>query len=276
MTPVSSAIARTGDGPGPGEQLGKFQSRPETQEAANSETEGGEKVPTALGTTSIDAVAAEQQRFMVRVYNWMTTGLATTGLVAYGVASSPSLTQMIFGNSLIPIVLIIAQIGLVFWLAARVMQMSAQQATSVFLLYAALSGVTFSAVFLAYTASSIASTFLVTAGTFGAMSFYGYTTKKDLTSWGSFLFMGLIGIIIASVVNIFLQSSTMYWVITYAGVLIFVGLTAYDTQKIKEMNILGNEGTEEDTKEAVRGALSLYLDFINLFLMLLRIMGSRR
>ena len=233
-------------------------------------------MPTAPMTTSIDAVAAEQQRFMVRVYNWMTSGLATTGLVAYGVANSPSLTQIIFGNALIPIVLMIAQIGLVFWLAARVMQMSAQQATGVFLLYAALSGVTFSAVFLAYTASSIASTFLVTAGTFASMSFYGYTTKKDLTSWGSFLFMGLIGIIIASVVNIFLQSEMMYWVVTYAGVLIFVGLTAYDTQKIKEMNILGNEGTDEDTKEAVRGALSLYLDFINLFLMLLRIMGTRR
>ena len=227
-------------------------------------------------TPSIDAIAAEQRRFMVRVYNWMTTGLAITGLVAFGVASSPSLTAAIFGNAVIPIVLMIAQIGLVFWLAARVMQMSAQKAVGVFLLYSALSGVTFSVVFLAYTTTSITSTFLVTAGTFGAMSFYGYTTKKDLTSWGSFLFMGLIGIIIASVVNIFLQNSTMYWVITYAGVLIFVGLTAYDTQKIKEMNILGNEGTEEDTKEAVRGALSLYLDFINLFLMLLRIMGGRR
>jgi uncharacterized protein len=227
-------------------------------------------------TTSIDAVAAEQQRFMVRVYNWMTTGLGITGLVAYFVADTPALTEIIFGNAIIPIVLIIVQLGLVFWLAARVMQMSAQQATGVFVLYAALTGVTFSVVFLTYTASSITSTFLVTAGTFGAMSFYGYTTKKDLTSWGSFLFMGLIGIIIASVVNIFLQSSAMYWVITYAGVLIFVGLTAYDTQKIKEMNILGNEGTEEDTKEAIRGALSLYLDFINLFLMLLRIMGNRR
>ena len=131
-------------------------------------------------------------------------------------------------------------------------------------------------VFLAYTAASITSTFLVTAGTFGAMSFYGYTTRRDLTSWGSFFFMGLIGIIIASVVNIFLQRSLMYWVIAYVGVLIFVGLTAYDTQKIKEMNILGNEGTDEDTKEAIRGALTLYLDFINLFLMLLRIMGDRR
>ena len=231
---------------------------------------------TSPMTPSIDAIAAEQRRFMVRVYNWMTTGLGITGLVAFGIASSPSLTAAIFGNAVIPIVLMIAQIGLVFWLAARVMQMSAQKAGGVFLLYSALSGVTFSVVFLAYTTASITSTFLVTAGTFGAMSFYGYTTKKDLTSWGSFLFMGLIGIIIASVVNMFLANDTMYWVITYAGVLIFVGLTAYDTQKIKEMNILGNEGTDEDTKEAVRGALSLYLDFINLFLMLLRIMGGRR
>lgn len=231
---------------------------------------------TSPMTTSMDAVAAEQQRFMVRVYNWMTTGLGITGLVAYTVADTPALTDMIFGNPIIPIVLVIAQLGLVFWLASRVMQMSAQKATGVFVLYAALTGVTFSVIFLTYTASSITSTFLVTAGTFAAMSFYGYTTKKDLTSWGSFLFMGLIGIIIASVVNLFLQSSAMYWVITYAGVLIFVGLTAYDTQKIKEMNILGNEGTEEDTKEAIRGALSLYLDFINLFLMLLRVMGARR
>ena len=146
----------------------------------------------------------------------------------------------------------------------------------VFFLYAGLNGVTLAPLFLLYTTASLASTFFVTAGTFAAMSFYGYTTKKDLTSWGSFLFMGLIGIIIASVVNIFLQNSMLYWVISYAGVLIFIGLTAYDTQKIKEMNILGNEGTEEDTKEAIRGALKLYLDFINLFIMLLRIMGTRR
>lgn len=225
---------------------------------------------------SADAIAAEQQRFMVRVYNWMSMGLGLTGLVAFGVADSPAVTELIFGNPIIPIVLIVAQLGLVFWLASRVMQMSAQKAMTVFLLYAALTGVTFSAIFLMYTASSITSTFLVTGGTFGAMSIYGYTTKSDLTSWGSFLFMGLVGIIIASVVNMFLANSTLYWIITYAGVLIFVGLTAYDTQKIKEMNILGNEGTEEDTKEAIRGALSLYLDFINLFLMLLRIMGDRR
>ena len=225
---------------------------------------------------SMDAHAAEQQRFMVRVYNWMTAGLAITGFMAFYISNSPAMMNIIFGNAIIPIALIITQIGLVFWLATRVMQMSASKATGVFMLYAGLTGITFSAIFMAYTTASIFSTFLVTAGTFGAMSLYGYTTKKDLTSWGSFLFMGLIGIIIASLVNMFMQSSMMHMIITYAGVLIFVGLTAYDTQKIKEMNILGNEGTEEDTKEAIRGALTLYLDFINLFLMLLRLMGDRR
>ena len=230
----------------------------------------------SLRTMSVDSVAAEQQRFMVRVYNWMTAGLAITGFMAFYVSNNETIMNIIFGNPIMPIVLMIAQIGLVFWLASRVMQMSVSQATGVFMLYAGLTGVTFSFIFVVYTSASITSTFLVTAGTFGAMSLYGYTTKKDLTSWGSFLFMGLIGIIIASVVNMFMQSTMMHMIITYAGVLIFVGLTAYDTQKIKEMNILGNEGTDEDTKEAVRGALTLYLDFINLFLMLLRLMGDRR
>ncbi len=230
----------------------------------------------SLRTMSVDSVAAEQQRFMVRVYNWMTAGLAITGFMAFYVSNNETIMGIIFGNPFMPIVLMIVQIGLVFWLASRVMQMSVSQATGVFMLYAGLTGVTFSFIFVVYTSASITSTFLVTAGTFGAMSLYGYTTKKDLTSWGSFLFMGLIGIIIASVVNMFMQSTMMHMIITYAGVLIFVGLTAYDTQKIKEMNILGNEGTDEDTKEAIRGALTLYLDFINLFLMLLRLMGDRR
>jgi FtsH-binding integral membrane protein len=182
---------------------------------------------------SMDATAAEQQRFMVRVYNWMTAGLGITGFMAFYIANSPTMLNIVFGNALVPIILIIAQIGLVFWLASRVMQMSASQATGVFMLYAGLTGITFSSVFIVYTAASITSTFLITAGTFGAMSLYGYTTKKDLTSWGSFLFMGLVGIIIASVVNIFMASEMMHAVISYAGVLIFVGLTAYDTQKNK-------------------------------------------
>lgn len=227
-------------------------------------------------TMSMDAVAAEQQRFMVRVYNWMTAGLAVTGFLAFYVSNNETMLNIIYGNPIIPIVLFIAQLGLVVYLSGWIMKMSVSQAMGIFMLYSGLTGITFSFIFLTYTASSITSTFMVTAGTFAAMSVYGYTTKKDLTSMGSFLFMGLIGIIIASVVNMFLQNEAMYWIITYAGVLIFVGLTAYDTQKIKEMNILGNEGTEEDTKEAIRGALTLYLDFINLFLMLLRVMGDRR
>jgi FtsH-binding integral membrane protein len=224
---------------------------------------------------SIDAVAAEQQRFMVRVYNWMTAGLCITGFMAFYVSNSPTIMGIIFGNSLIPFALIAVQLGLVIWLSVRVQHMSASLATGVFMLYAGLTGVTFSAIFLVYTAASITSTFMITAGTFGAMSIYGYTTKKDLTSWGSFLFMGLIGLIIAMVVNMFMESEAMHAIITYAGILIFVGLTAYDTQKIKEMNIIGNEGTDEDTKEAISGALTLYLDFINLFLMILRLMGDR-
>ena len=227
-------------------------------------------------TSSMDAVAAEQQRFMVRVYNWMTTGLIVTGTMAFYVSTNDTMLSLIYGNQIVPILLFVATIGLVFYLSGWAQKMSASQATGVFILFSGLMGLSLSSVILVYTATSLTSTFLVTAGTFGAMSFYGYTTKKDLTSWGSFLFMGLIGIIIASIVNIFMQSNMMHWIISCAGVLIFVGLTAYDTQKIKEMNILGNEGTEEDTKEAIVGALTLYLDFINLFLMLLRFMGDRR
>ena len=227
-------------------------------------------------TMSHEAVTGEQQRFMVKVYNWMTAGLATTGAMSFYVANNETMLRLILSNPIVPIVLIVGQLGLVVYLAGWVANMSASLATGVFMLYAGLNGLTFSLIFLTYTTSSITSAFLVTAGTFGAMSLYGYTTKKDLTSWGSFLFMGLIGIIIASLVNLFMQSEMIYWITTYAGVLIFVGLTAYDTQKIKEMNIIGNEGTEEDHKEAIIGALTLYLDFINLFLMILRIMGDRR
>jgi len=225
---------------------------------------------------SPQAVAQEQGRFLVRVYNWMTSGLLLTGGIAYWASNTPAFMEMIFRNPLLFYGLILGELALVFTLAGRVMKMKVKTASLVFWGYSALNGLTFSIIFLMYTSSSIVSTFLVTAGTFGAMSFYGATTKKDLTSWGSFLIMGLVGIIIASLVNFFFHSSMIYWVVTYAGILIFVGLTAYDTQKILEMNILGNEGTDEDTKEAIRGALTLYLDFINLFLMLLRLLGNRR
>jgi hypothetical protein len=227
------------------------------------------------GYRNADADAAEQRRFMVRVYNWMTAGLATTAVIAGAVAADKAMFQLIFGNPIIVIALVIAQLGLVFWLAARVHEMSAKTATMVFLGYSALTGLTLSSIFVVYPIATVGSAFMVTAGTFAAMSVYGYTTKSDLTSWGGFLFMGLIGIVLASLVNIWLASPAVQWIVTYVGVLIFVGLTAYDTQKIKAMNILGNEGTDEDTKEAIIGALTLYLDFINLFLMILRIMGDR-
>jgi FtsH-binding integral membrane protein len=216
------------------------------------------------------SVKAEQQRFMVRVYNWMAAGLAITGIVAFATASSVTMSGAV---SALWFFLVIIELGLVFWLAGFIQRMSTQVAQIVFLSYAVLNGLTISSIFLTYSLSSISSTFFITAGTFGAMSYYGYTTKKDLTSWGSFFFMGLIGIIIASIVNIFMQNSMLNFVISCIGVFVFVGLTAYDTQKIKTMNILGNEMTDEDTKEAISGALMLYLDFINFFLDLLRILG---
>jgi FtsH-binding integral membrane protein len=219
------------------------------------------------------AIEAEQARFITKVYGWMSLALAITGAIAYATASSPFILQMIYGNKLVFWGLIIGELLLVGYLSAAVMRMSAATATFVFLMYAMLNGLTLSGIFIIYTGTSIVGTFLITAGTFAAMSLYGYFTKQDLTRAGNLLFMALIGLVIASVVNIFLRSPMMYWIITYAGILIFVGLTAYDTQKIKEMNIIGNEGTEEDHKEAIMGALTLYLDFINLFLYLLRLFG---
>ena len=227
-------------------------------------------------TYSQQAVAAEQQRFMTKVYGWMSFALIVTGLVAYWVSITPYMLQIIFSSRFVFFGLLIGELILVSVLVGLVSKMSAAMATFTFILYSALNGVTFSAIFIIYTQESIATTFLITAGTFGAMSFYGYVTKTDLTGVGNILFMALVGLIIASVVNLFMNSSMLYWITTYAGVVIFVGLTAYDTQKIKNMNIIGNEGTEEDHKEAIMGALSLYLDFINLFLYLLRLFGKRR
>ncbi len=219
------------------------------------------------------SIEAEQARFITKVYGWMSIGLALTGAVAYLVSSSPALLQLIFGNKLLFWGLIIGELLMVGYLAAAVTRMSAATATLVYMLYAVLNGVTLSGIFIMYTGASIMGTFLITGGTFAAMSIYGYFTKQDLTRAGNLLFMALIGLVIASVVNIFFRNPIMYWIITYAGILIFVGLTAYDTQKIKQMNIIGNEGTEEDHKEAIMGALTLYLDFINLFLYLLRLFG---
>ncbi len=222
------------------------------------------------------AVAVAQHRFVTKVYGWMCTALVTTALVAYYVVTSPDILRMILGNQILFFGLIIGELGLVMAISAAIGRLSGMTATALFFLYAALNGATISVIFIAFTAESIALTFLITAGTFGAMSFYGYVTRRDLTTWGNLLFMALVGLIIASVVNIFVPSTLLYKVITYAGVLIFVGLTAYDTQKIKQMGSAIEEGSETERKGAVIGALRLYLDFINLFLMLLRLFGRRR
>ncbi len=225
---------------------------------------------------SINHSISATNTFLQKVYLWMMVGLAMTALASAFMLSSQTAQQLIFGNKIVFYGLIFAELGMVIAISAAINRMSSATATLLFVLYSALNGVTFAAIFMIYTRSSIASTFLVTAGTFGAMSLYGYVTKKDLTGFGSFLFMGLIGIVIASVVNIFLQSEMIYWVTTYIGVFVFVGLTAYDTQKIKKIGEAGFANGEDQQKAAILGALRLYLDFINLFLMLLRIMGGRR
>jgi FtsH-binding integral membrane protein len=217
-----------------------------------------------------------QNAFLIHVYNWMAFGLAVTAIVSYMVASNQTLSSQIYGNGAIFFGLIIGELALVFALSAAVNRISASTATLMFFVYAVLNGVTLSIIFLVYTQSSIASTFFITAATFGAMSLYGYSTKKDLTSWGSFLFMGLIGIILSSVVNLFMHNQALYWVITYGGIFIFVGLTAYDTQKLKKMAFADFGDEEIERKASVIGALRLYLDFINLFLFFLRLTGRRR
>lgn len=214
--------------------------------------------------------------FLAKVFNWMAIGLGITGIVAWFTASSGLAMRLVASPAFF--VLIIAELGMVFFLSARISKIQATTATSLFLGYAFLNGLTLSMIFLAYTSSSIASTFFITAGMFGAMAVYGLVTKRDLSGWGSFLFMGLVGIIIASIVNIFLKSSSLYWVISLLGVFIFVGLTAYDVQKIKKIGEDGimAQGEVMVRKGAIMGALTLYLDFINLFLMLLRFFGGSR
>ncbi|NCO61295.1 MAG: hypothetical protein COZ70_11430 [Deltaproteobacteria bacterium CG_4_8_14_3_um_filter_51_11] len=216
--------------------------------------------------------------FVRSVYNWMGIGLALTGFIAFYISQSEAAIRIVFGNPILFFILILGQLGLVFTLSSRVNRMSSGVATALFVIYAGLNGVTLSFIFLAYTGTSIAGTFFICAATFVACSIYGWTTKKDLTSFGGFLMMGLIGIIIASVVNIFIQSSAMGVIISYIGVFVFVGLTAFDTQKLKNMALTQPAGLDAAVvrKGAILGALSLYLDFINLFLMLLRIFGQSR
>lgn len=227
-----------------------------------------------------DQINVAQANFMAKVYAWMAGALCVTGIIAFVVANTPELVLAIVGNKLMFYGLIICEIILVVYLSSAIHKISVPNAIAMFLLYAAINGATLSIIFLAYTLESIATTFFITATTFGAMSAYGYFTKKDLTSIGNLAIMGLIGIIIASVVNMFLQSTMLYWITTYIGVFVFIGLIAYDTQKIKNIYegiyTSGEETIEIEQKSAVMGALSLYLDFINLFLLLLRFFGGRK
>ncbi len=211
-----------------------------------------------------------------KVYVWMTLALVITGFTAYNVATSETIMMALYSNQAIFWGLIIAEFALVFGLSAAINKLSLTVATLMFVLYSVVNGATLSILFLVYTTSSIVNVFFITAGTFAAMAAYGYFTKTDLTSWGKILIMALIGIIIASVVNIFTKSSGLETIINYLGVLVFVGLTAYDSQKIKLMLMQANDAGEGAQKIALLGALSLYLDFINLFIYLLRILGSRR
>jgi FtsH-binding integral membrane protein len=221
------------------------------------------------------AVSSAFPVLMRKVYVWMTMALVITGITAYGVATSPAILQMIYGNPVVMWVLVIAELALVFGVSAAINRISLTTATLLFILYSVINGAMLSSIFLVYTASSIATVFFITAGTFGAMALVGYTTKTDLSSMGKILFMALIGLIIATIVNFFVKSSGLSLILNYVGVLIFVGLTAWDSQKIKEMMLQAPDASESMQKYALLGALTLYLDFINLFIYLLRIFGRR-
>lgn len=226
------------------------------------------------GNPVFEGVQSAYRVLMRKVYLWMALALAVTGMTSFYIASNPGLLQTIFTSRGIFLMLIIAELALVFILSARIMKMSFATAGIMFAAYSVLNGITMSFIFIAFTMSSIAGAFFVTAGMFAVMSFIGFTLKKDLSSFGSFFFMALIGLVIATVVNAFWANSVLYWVITYIGVLLFVGLTAYDTQKIKHMLMMyGDEVNDNTQKLALLGSLSLYLDFINLFLYILRFFG---
>lgn len=227
-----------------------------------------------FSTIALERKKSAQVAVFRQVYVWMSLALFITGITALIVAGNNSIMYKLASNPILFWGIAIAEIVMVFILASNIHRMSLQTGTIMFIVYSILNGVTMSMLFMVYTSESIAATFFITAGTFGAISAYGYLTKKDLSSWGSIFIMALVGILIASIVNIFLGSETLYWIISYAGVLIFVGLTAYDTQKIKEA-IMNSDVNEATYKIALMGALELYLDFINLFIYLLRIIGDR-
>ena len=230
----------------------------------------------------IDSNETYASRFAVsailkNVYLWMTLALAISGLTAMVVAGNAELMQKIYAGRGSLLILFLVQIGLIWMISARIGTMSFVTATLLFLAYSVVTGFTLSSIFVLFTMGSIANVFFITAGTFAVVSIYGFVTKKDLTSWRTYLIMGLIGVIIASIVNWFLASEMMYWIISYVGVVIFIGLTAYDTQKIKQLAYASHVEDEEiRNKVALLGAITLYLDFINLFLYILRIFGKRK
>ena len=226
---------------------------------------------------SAEEAAEIQSRFFAQVYGWMAAGLGLTGGIAMFASTSPTLINFVFGTRFVFFGLIILELVIVGFLSARIFDWSLGKVQAAFVGYAMLNGVTLSCVFLAYTSSSIASTFFVTAGTFGVMSLFGYFTKADLSGWGTLLSMAVIGLLIALVVNMFLRNSVLEIVTSFIGVLLFTALTAYDTQKLKQLALLGvTQGEEVSHKASILGALTLYLDFVNLFLFLLRIFGRRR
>jgi uncharacterized protein len=229
----------------------------------------------AQGTVAVDRIDEGLRSFMLGVYNYMGLGLVITGLTAFLVAASPALYIPIFTTPLKWVVML-APLGFVFFLGARIHAMSVSTAQITFWLFCLVMGLSLASVFLVFTGESVARVFFITAATFGAMSLYGYTTKRDLSQFGSFLFMGLIGIVIAMVVNLFLASSALQFAISVIGVLVFTGLTAFDTQRLKEQYLTGLGGGDMVAKVSIMGALSLYLNFINLFMMLLQLLGVAR
>lgn len=222
------------------------------------------------------AISETQSALVRSVFGWMTAGLVVTGLTASYVLSSPALIETLFRNSSTLWILLFAELGLVVWLSARAMRMSSGQATAMFLLYSALNGITLTPIAFVYTQQSIANAFLISGGLFGSMALWGYATKKDLTSMGSFMMMGMFGIFLAAIVNIFLGSGALSFAIGVTGVIVFTGLAAYDVQKIKNLGAHLSEDHADFRRASILGALTLYLDFINLFLSLLRLLGNSR
>ena len=249
-----------------------------------------QNIQSKVTSAKVHVVDEGLRDYMLKVYNYMGSGVFLTGIISLvlfqlsggysiqvtssGITGLTNIGNALYNSALMWVVML-APLGVVLYMSFGIAKMSSSKAQATFWVFAALMGASLSSIFLVYTGASITRVFFITAGTFGAMSIYGYTTKRDLTKLGSFLMMGLIGIIIASIVNIFMKSTMMYFVISILGVLIFVGLTAYDTQKIKNMYLVSDSG-EIMGKKAVMGALTLYLDFINLFIMLLRLFGQRR